>query len=75
MCPQEKITFSEKMRGFASSWSFRDPSEWTQDGTKADYRSLEGDLFNPHQHFISISGTGNVTRNLPFKQFIVLDWE
>lgn len=89
MCPQEKITFSEKTRSFASSQSFRDPSAWTQDGTKADSHSsegdlfnpqadshsLEGDLFNPHQHFISIFGTRNVTRNLPLKQFILSDWE
>lgn len=56
MCPQEKITFSEKTRDFASSQSFRDPSEWTQNSPKADSRSLEGDLFNLHQHFISVLG-------------------
>lgn len=45
------ITSAEKMRGFASSQSFRDPSEWTEDGTKADSCSLEGDPLQPSSAF------------------------
>lgn len=70
------ITFFEKMRGFARSQSFRDPSEWTKYGTNADSCSLEGDPLQISSAFyLNLWNWKQVTKNVPLKRLILLDWE